>query len=211
MTKYLLSVHSVEGEVGDPMTEEEMRQLMERVGVLEQEMKSAGAWLFGGALHDVDTATVVRVSDGEVLTTDGPFAEAKEHLGGFYIIEADDLDAALAWASKTSAAVAKPIEVRPSDTYPRPDRLPNIDARLDEAAVGRIFREESGRSIAVLIRAFGDIDLAEDAVQEPFAVALRTWARDGLPPNPGAWITNTSPHPAIDRLRREARGPKLVI
>jgi hypothetical protein len=113
MAQYLLSVHSVEGEVGDPMTEEEMRQFMERVGVLEQEMKSAGAWLFGGALHDVGTATVVRVSDGGVLTTDGPFAEAKEHLGGFYIIEANDLDAALAWASKTTAAVSKPIEVRP--------------------------------------------------------------------------------------------------
>ena len=112
MTHYLLSVHSVEGEAGDPMTEEEMRQFMERVGVLEEEMKSAGAWLFGGALHDSETATVVRLSDGEVLTTDGPFAEAKEHLGGFYIIEADDLNAALAWASKTTAAVSKPIEVR---------------------------------------------------------------------------------------------------
>jgi hypothetical protein len=113
MTQYLLSVHSVEGEARDPMTEEEMRQFMERVGVLEEEMKSAGAWLFGGALHDPDTATVVRVSDDKVLTTDGPFAESKEHLGGFYIIEADDLDAALAWASKTTAAVSKPIEVRP--------------------------------------------------------------------------------------------------
>ena len=113
MAKYLLSVHSVAGEVGDPMTEEEMRQFMERVDVLEQELKSAGAWLFGGALHDTDTATVVRVSEGEVLTTDGPFAEAKEHLGGFYIIEADDLDAALGWASKTTEAVGQPIEVRP--------------------------------------------------------------------------------------------------
>jgi hypothetical protein len=113
MTQYLLSVHSVEGEARAPMTDEEMRQFMERVSVLEDEMKSAGAWRFGGALHDADTATVVRVSNGEVLTTDGPFAEAKEHLGGFYIIEADDLDAALAWASKTTAAVSKPIEVRP--------------------------------------------------------------------------------------------------
>jgi hypothetical protein len=113
MSQYLLSVHSVDGEARDPMSEEEMQQFMERVSVLEEEMKSAGAWLFGGALHEPDTATVVRVSDGEVLTTDGPFAESKEHLGGFYIIEADDLDAALAWASKTSGAVAKPIEVRP--------------------------------------------------------------------------------------------------
>jgi hypothetical protein len=113
MTQYLLSVHSVEGEARDPMTEEEMRQFMERVGVLEEEMKSAGAWVFGGALHGPDTATVVRISDGEVLTTDGPFVESKEHLGGFYLIEAEDLDAALAWASKTTAAVKKPIEVRP--------------------------------------------------------------------------------------------------
>jgi hypothetical protein len=113
MTQYLLSVHSVEGEAREPMTDEEMRQFMERVGVLEEEMKSAGAWLFGGALHEPDTATVVRVSGGEVLTTDGPFAESKEHLGGFYIIEAEDLDAALAWASKTTAAVSHPIEVRP--------------------------------------------------------------------------------------------------
>ena len=113
MAKYLLSVHSVEGEARDPSTEEEMQQFMGRVGVLEEEMKSAGVWLFGGALHEPDTATVVRMSDGEVLTTDGPFAETKEHLGGFYIIEAEDLDAALAWASKTTAAVSKPIEVRP--------------------------------------------------------------------------------------------------
>src|SRR5437870_12854436 len=90
-----------------------MRQSTEAVGVLEQEMKSSGALLFGGAMHEADTATVVRVSDGEVLTTDSPFAEAKEHLGGFYIIQADDLDAAIAWSSKTTAAVSKPIEVRP--------------------------------------------------------------------------------------------------
>jgi hypothetical protein len=113
MAQYLLSVHSVEGAVRDPMTDEEMRQFMERVRVLEQEMKSTGAWVFSGRLHAPDTATVVRMSGGEVLTTDGPFAESKEHLGGFYIIEAEDLDAALAWASKTTAAVGKPIEVRP--------------------------------------------------------------------------------------------------
>ena len=113
MAKYLLSVHSVEGEVGDPMTEEEMQQSWKQLNILNEEIKSAGAWVFGGALHEPDTATVVRMSEGEVLTTDGPFAESKEHLGGFYIIEAEDLDAALAWASKTTAAVRKPIEVRP--------------------------------------------------------------------------------------------------
>ena len=113
MTQYLLSAHSVEGEVRDPMTVEEMQQSYKQVSILEAEMKSAGVWVFAGRLHDPATATVVRVSDGEVLTTDGPFVESKEHLGGFYIIEAEDLDAALAWASKVSRAVKAPIEVRP--------------------------------------------------------------------------------------------------
>jgi hypothetical protein len=113
MAQYLLSVHSVEGEAREPMTAEEMAQSHEQIGVLEEEMTSAGAWLFSGRLHEPDTATVVRVSDGEVLTTDGPFVESKEHLAGFYIIEADDLDGALAWASKATAAVGQPIEVRP--------------------------------------------------------------------------------------------------
>jgi hypothetical protein len=113
MAQYLLSVHTVEGEAGAPMTAAEMKQFMDRVHALEDEMKSSGSFLFSGRLHDSDTATVVRASGADVLTTDGPFAESKEHLGGFYIVAADDLDGALAWAAKTSAAVGKPIEVRP--------------------------------------------------------------------------------------------------
>jgi hypothetical protein len=113
MTQYLLSAHTVEGQVRDPMTAEEMGRFMERVGALEDEMRSAGALQFSGRLHEPDTATVVRVSGGDVLTTDGPFVESKEHLGGFYIIEAADLDAALGWAAKVTAAVNAPIEVRP--------------------------------------------------------------------------------------------------
>src|SRR5436853_994510 len=81
---------------------------------------------------------------------------------------------------------------------------------LDETEVGRIFREESGRSVAALIRIFGDIDVAEDAVQEAFAVALRKWPGEGLPPNPGGWITTTARNRAIDRLRRESRGRELL-
>jgi hypothetical protein len=113
MTQYLLSVHSVEGEVGDPMTDEEMQQSWKQIQALNEELKSAGAWVFGGALHEPDTATVVRISDGEVVTTDGPFVESKEHLGGFYVIQAADLDAALGWASKVTTAIKAPIEVRP--------------------------------------------------------------------------------------------------
>ena len=77
-------------------------------------------------------------------------------------------------------------------------------AILDQAEVARIFREESGRSVATLIRVVGDIDLAEDAVQEAFAIALRRWPADGLPPNPGGWITTTARNRALDRLRRQA-------
>ena len=95
---------------------------------------------------------------------------------------------------------------------PTPDRMREPDAapRLDEAEIGRIFREESGRSVAALIRAFGDIDVAEDAVQDAFTVALRKWPCDGLPPNPGGWITTTARNRAIDRLRRESRRRELL-
>ena len=81
---------------------------------------------------------------------------------------------------------------------------------VDDALIGRIFREESGRSVATLIRVFGDIDLAEDAVQEAFARALRKWPVEGLPANPGGWITTTARNRAIDHLRREARGRELL-
>jgi hypothetical protein len=113
MPQYLLSAHSVEGEAREPMTDQEMSAVYTRVRALEEQMKSAGAWVFGGRLHEPGSATVVRVSDGEVLTTDGPFAETKEHLGGFYIVEAEDLDAALGWAAKTAGCVNTTIEVRP--------------------------------------------------------------------------------------------------
>ena len=113
MTHYLLSVHGVEGEVREPMTDEERQQSHKQLGILEQELKSAGAWVASGRLHEPDTATVVRMADGEVVTTDGPFVEAKEHLGGFYIVQAEDLDAALAWASRVTDAIKASIEVRP--------------------------------------------------------------------------------------------------
>src|SRR5919197_1388112 len=80
----------------------------------------------------------------------------------------------------------------------------------DAAQIGRIFREESGRSVAALIRVLGDIDLAEDAVQDAFAVALRRWPTEGLSPTPGGWITTTARNRAIDRLRRESRGRELL-
>ena len=113
MARYMLSVHSRESEAREPVSEEAMRQSHARLGEVEREMAATGAWVFSGRLHEPDTATVVRVSGGEVLTTDGPFAESKDHLGGFYLIEAADLDAALGWAAKVTACIDVPIEVRP--------------------------------------------------------------------------------------------------
>jgi hypothetical protein len=116
MTQYLLSVHAG-GDGGaqpaEQMTAEQMQTSYQQVLALEEEMKAAGAWLFSGRLTEPDIATVVRVSAGEALTTDGPFVESKEHLAGFYIVEADDLDGALNWATKTAAIIGMPIEVRP--------------------------------------------------------------------------------------------------
>lgn len=114
MSQYLLSTYAVEGEVSRaPRTPEDMGAFMERVVALEAEMEASGTFVFGGALHGPDAATVARKSDGDLVMTDGPFVEAKEHVAGFYIINADDLDAALAWAGKVVDAINQPIEVRP--------------------------------------------------------------------------------------------------
>ena len=116
MKQYLLAVHLVEGE---PVpAEEEMQQIYKRVDVFNAELQSARAWVFAGGLHPPSTATVVRTQGGEVITTDGPFAETKEQLGGFWVITAPELDAALAWAAKGSAACGGPVEVRPFQESP---------------------------------------------------------------------------------------------
>ncbi len=111
MTQYLLSVYMVEGEP-EPAPDV-IEQMYKDVDAVNQEIKEAGAWVFAGGLHPANTATVVKESGGDVLTTDGPFPETKEQLGGFWVIEAADLDAALAWAAKATKACRAPIEVRP--------------------------------------------------------------------------------------------------
>jgi hypothetical protein len=111
MTQYLLSVHIDEG--AGPPSSEVIERAYRDVDALNEELKAAGVWVFAGGLHPSTTATVVRVADGEVLMTDGPFAETKEQLGGFWIIEAADLDAALAWAARATVACLAPVEVRP--------------------------------------------------------------------------------------------------
>lgn len=108
--QYLLSVYQPDG----VLPPDDLAPIMADLDRLNAEMRAAGAWVFAGALHGPESATVVRTRDGESLTTDGPFAEAKEHLGGFTVVEAADLDEALGWAAKLSAVLAPlAIEVRP--------------------------------------------------------------------------------------------------
>ncbi len=110
MKQYLLSVFQPEG---DPPPAEFLDKVMRDVDVLNQELKAAGAWVFAGGLHPSSTATVVQLQGGQVLVTDGPFVEGKEHIGGFWVIKAPDLDGALEWGRKAARACAVPIEVRP--------------------------------------------------------------------------------------------------
>ena len=111
MPRYLLSVFQEEG--AEPPPPEHVETIMARVAAHQEELKAAGAWVFFGALTDASSATVVRSSEGEVSMTDGPYAEAKEQIGGFTVIEAADLDEALEWARKGSEACMWPVEVRP--------------------------------------------------------------------------------------------------
>jgi hypothetical protein len=116
MKQYLLSVHNVEG---DPVpAAEDMQQMYAAVEAFNREVMDAGQWVFAGGLLPADTATVVRAQGGKVVTTDGPFAETKEQLGGFWVIKAADLDEALAIAARGSQACRGPVEVRPFQDMP---------------------------------------------------------------------------------------------
>lgn len=113
MTQYMLSVHHVEGEEM-PTSMEEMQPIFDAVDRFNGELQEAGAWVFAGGLQPRETATTVDATgEGEPLLTDGPFAESKEWLGGFWVVEAADLDAALDWARRGSAACRGQVEVRP--------------------------------------------------------------------------------------------------
>jgi hypothetical protein len=111
MPQYLLSVHTDYD--APPPPDDEMQKAFAQVDAVNAEMQSTGTWVFGGGLHPPATATVVDSTGADVVMTDGPFTETKEHLGGFWVISVPDLDAALAWATKASAACMGPVEVRP--------------------------------------------------------------------------------------------------
>lgn len=128
MTHYLLSTYAVDDEPSPPPpSPEQMQAMMQSMLALEDEMVRAGSFVFSGRLHDRDAATVVRSEAGRPIMTDGPFAESKEHIAGFYVLEASDLDAALGWAAKVADCIGRPIEVQPfagtgrlADQFPGP-------------------------------------------------------------------------------------------
>ena len=110
--RYLCLIY-LDEKVHAAMAEEEMGAMMEAYGKYAEELEKAGAMLGGEALQPTDTATTVQVRDNKTLTTDGPFAETKEQLGGYFMIEAKDLDEAIAWAAKIPGAADGSVEVRP--------------------------------------------------------------------------------------------------
>jgi hypothetical protein len=115
MKQYLLSIYQPDG---PPPPEVDLAGVMKDVDALTREMKAAGAWVFAGGLHLSSTATVVRIKEDDVVITDGPFTEGKEHLGGFTVVTAPDLDVALEWGGKLARATTLPIEVRPFQHRP---------------------------------------------------------------------------------------------
>jgi hypothetical protein len=115
MRQYLLTVYQPDG---PPPPPEELERISADLDTLNAELREAGAWVFAGGLHPPSTATVIRVKDGDALVTDGPFAEGNEHVGGFTIVRAPDLDAALAWGRRLAEATTLPIEVRPFQDGP---------------------------------------------------------------------------------------------
>ena len=110
MQPYLLSIYQPDG---PPPPDVDLAQVTAKLERLNADIKAAGAWVFTGGLHAPSTATVLRVRDDEVLTTDGPYVEGKEHVGGFTIVEAPDLDAALRYAERIAGITTLPVEVRP--------------------------------------------------------------------------------------------------
>ena len=116
MKQYMLAVHSVEG--APTPSDDRMQIMFAQVARVNAELQAAGAWVFAGGLQPADTATVVRVEAGAATLTDGPFAETKEQLGGFWVIRCADLDQALAWAQKCAGACQGPVEVRPFQDEP---------------------------------------------------------------------------------------------
>ena len=156
----------------------------------------------GEVLDHPSSGTVVRVRQGETLLTDGPFAETKEQLTGYFVFECDNLDQALAIAARVPGARARGDRGAPAPRHGRGD-VTVVTRTGDRANLDRIFREHYGRVLAWLIRGTGDFGVAEEALQEACMVALRQWPRDGLPDNPAGWLAVVARNRALDAMRRD--------
>lgn len=113
MPQYLISVWHDDDYAENDWSDPDIQRLGQQVGAVNEEMESTGVWVFGAGLQPQSTATVLRASGGEVSMTDGPYAETKEQMGGFWVVEVPDMDAALEWAGKCAAACEGPVELRP--------------------------------------------------------------------------------------------------
>ncbi len=200
MPQYLLSVHGVDsdydpdaGKFGAYGSEEEAESAFAATGVFNEKLTAEGYFVFAGGLRSASTATVVDGTGDKPVYTDGPYLESKEYLGGFWVIEAPDLDVALRLAAEGSMACSRQGRGAP---VPGRDRAGMIE---------QVFRDEWSRVVASLARRFGDLDIAEEAAGEAFAAAVATWGSAGTtgPPNPGGWLMTTATRKATDRIRRE--------
>ena len=187
--KYLCTIYGDESQMANA-TPEQANEMLEAYGAFGQE--AGDAIVAGEGLQPTSTATTVRVRDGERMLTDGPFAETKEQLGGFYLLECDNLDEAIDLGGKDPGRAvrlgrgAAGHELRRRRGRGRTAIGGGSQLAAPGAVVDRLFRRESGRAVATLIRVLGDFDLAEEAVQEAFATAVERWPRDGVPPIPAA-------------------------
>ena len=208
--KYLLALFGDESRYAEATPEQRTDWMAAWDGFTKATI-DAGVHLGGEGLQPSATATKVEIDEGGTpVVSDGPFAETKEQLAGYYLLDCADLDDVLAWAKR----IPMPGGTRgdPAGDGLREPGLRGAQQRGGGRAVGppaeevdRLFRRESGRAVATLIRVLGDFDLAEEAVQDAFVVALERWPRDGVPAQPGGWIVATARNGAIDRLRRSRR------
>ena len=199
MKQYLLSVYHPDVSESSPPPAE-IDQIMADVEAVNDELRAAGAWVFAGGLypseHGDRAAAHRRRRDGHRRPVSGGQGAHRGNLGHQGC--GPRCGAGMGPQGRPRPAASRSRCVR-SRRRRKAEREPL--GRGDDA---RVFREEHGRAVAVLVRVFGDIDLAEDAVQEAFVVACERWPSTGLPPSPGGWIITTARNRAIDRLRRES-------
>ena len=206
--RFLLLIYDDESGSEDA-TPEQFAAMLAEYEAYDRAVQEAGVFVSGEGLQPTATARTVRMRDGAPLRTDGPFAETREQLGGYYLLECADIDEAMRWAERIPVAGVRRRGGAPGD------RLRGVrDGRRRRrggaglsatADLDRLFRRESAQAVAALARALGDLDRAEEAVQDAYAIALERWPRDGAPANPAAWIMTVARNRALDRIRAERR------